>query len=443
MENLSGGRLAPLEARIGLEFRDKALLEQALTHRSYRGADEAAPPASNERLEFLGDAVLSAVVSFRLHDAHPDWPRGALTKARAAVVSKARLAEIARGLGLGEFLLLGKGEERSGGRARPRILACALEALIGAGFVELAFPGRYRYAAQAGVRRIFGPLLDHVARLHPDVGRDATLWAIAGAVDKTTTQPEIAPSGESSDEAMLAPVEARIGFRFPDRSLLRQALVRDSYVRDRADRLRLGNGRLAFLGDALLHHALTMHIYAMCPTWTAKDMTELRNLAADDATLGAIGRDLGLGESMLMSPVEEARGGRTSPAALAGAVKALVAAAIQALEPEPERLALRAFVLKIMEPSLRAVTEEYTDHKSAFQEWALRVRRALPRYRVLSISGPDHNKTFVVEVRLGNQVMGSGAGSSKRQAQQEAARQALANAQAQASQPNIDPTAGP
>jgi len=435
MKNLAGGRLGALEARIGLEFRDQALLEQALTHRSYRGSEPDAPPLSNERLEFLGDAVLSAVIAVRLYDAHPEWSRGALTKARAAVVSKARLAEIARDLGLGDFLLLGKGEERSGGRARPRILACALEALIGAAFVELAFPNRYHYAAQAGVRRIFGPLLAQVARLHPDVGRDATLWAMCEAADETPPHPEVARSAESSDADILAAVEARVCFRFPDQSLLRQALIRDSYVHDRLDPSRLGNGRLAFLGDALLHHALTMHIYAMCLTWTAKEMTELRNLATDDATLGAIGHDLGLGECMLMSPLEKARGGRAAPAALAGAVKALVAAAVLPLAPEPERRALRSFVLKIMEPSLRAVTEECADDKSAFQEWALRVRKALPKYRVLSTSGPDHDTTFVIEVRLGNEVMGTGSGNSKRQAEQEAARQALVKAQAEGPQP--------
>jgi len=435
MENLSGGRLAAVEGRIGLQFSDQALLEQALTHRSYRGGDAAAPPLSNERLEFLGDAVLSAVIAVRLYDAHPEWSRGALTKARAALVSKARLAEIARGLGLGESLLLGQGEERSGGRSRPSILACALEALIGAAFVELAFPNRYHYAAQAGVRRIFGPLLAQVARLHPDVGRDAALWAICQDADEAPDHPDVSHSAESPDADLLAAVEARVGFKFPDRSLLRQALIRDSYVHDPSDPSRLGNGRLAFLGDALLHHAITMHIYAMCPDWTAKEMSELRNLATEDASLGAVGHDLGLGEYLLMSPVEEARGGRTAPAKLAGAVKALVAAAVLPLEPEPERLALRAFVLRIMEPSLRTVGEQYTDHKGALQEWALRVHKTLPRYRVLSTSGPNHDTTFVVEVRLGDEVIGSGSGNSKRQAEQEAARQALLKAQAEGPQP--------
>jgi ribonuclease-3 len=113
---------------------DVALVEQAVTHRSY--AYERGGLPTNERLEFLGDAVLGVVITERLYRAHPDRPEGDLAKLRAAVVNSRALADVARTLGVGRFLRLGKGEEASGGRDKSSILADALEALIGAVYLQ-------------------------------------------------------------------------------------------------------------------------------------------------------------------------------------------------------------------------------------------------------------------------------------------------------------------
>jgi ribonuclease III len=110
------------------------LLERALTHRSY--AYEHGNLPTNERLEFLGDAVLSLVVTDALYHRHPDLAEGRLAKLRAAVVNMRALAHVARALGVGEHVLLGKGEEGSGGRDKSSILADTLEALIGAVYVD-------------------------------------------------------------------------------------------------------------------------------------------------------------------------------------------------------------------------------------------------------------------------------------------------------------------
>jgi ribonuclease-3 len=124
-----------LESRIGYVFNDKSVLKTALTHSSF--ANEAKRRAAcNERLEFLGDSVLSLCVSAYLFNEFPDLPEGDLTRLRAAVVSEAPLAEVARTLGIGEFLLLGRGEEVTGGRARASVLADAIEALIGAIYLD-------------------------------------------------------------------------------------------------------------------------------------------------------------------------------------------------------------------------------------------------------------------------------------------------------------------
>ncbi len=126
--------LEVLEQRLGHAFRDRGLLERALTHTSHiyeRPSDEP-PSGDNEQLEFLGDAILGFVVSEYLVKHNPGFPEGRLSKLKARLVSAARLHEVAQELGLGEFLYLGRGEEMSGGRGKKALLADAVEALIAA-----------------------------------------------------------------------------------------------------------------------------------------------------------------------------------------------------------------------------------------------------------------------------------------------------------------------
>ncbi len=124
-----------LQKRIGYEFRDKELLKTALTHSSYANESKGAI-GSNERLEFLGDSVLSLCISRRLYGEHKKLPEGELTRIRAGLVCEESLCTMARSLGLGKFLLLGKGERAGGGEHRPSILADAFEALLGALFLD-------------------------------------------------------------------------------------------------------------------------------------------------------------------------------------------------------------------------------------------------------------------------------------------------------------------
>ncbi|MEC7373808.1 MAG: ribonuclease III [Actinomycetota bacterium] len=123
-----------LEERLGYHFVEPGLLVHALTHRSW--CAEHPGDESNERLEFLGDAVLGVVVTDHLFSAFPDLPEGQLAKARAAVVSSTTLAEVGRELGVGLDLRLGKGEDASGGREKPSILADAVEAVLGAMYLD-------------------------------------------------------------------------------------------------------------------------------------------------------------------------------------------------------------------------------------------------------------------------------------------------------------------
>lgn len=131
---MSAGGLAVLAERIGVEFEDLSVLEAAMRHRSWCAENGALE--SNERLEFLGDAVLGLVVTTHLFRTYPTFPEGELAKVRAAVVSSVSLAEVAQEIGLGQHLLLGKGENQSGGRQKRSILADAVEAMIGATYMH-------------------------------------------------------------------------------------------------------------------------------------------------------------------------------------------------------------------------------------------------------------------------------------------------------------------
>jgi len=126
--------LSQLTARLGYAFTDISLLETAMHHRSWNAENEGGE--SNERLEFLGDAVLGWVVADIVYSQHSDLPEGKLTDLRKSVVNAIALAEVAVELGIGEFLMLGKGEDTAGGREKTSILSDALEAVIGAVYID-------------------------------------------------------------------------------------------------------------------------------------------------------------------------------------------------------------------------------------------------------------------------------------------------------------------
>jgi ribonuclease III len=149
-----------LEAALGIEL-DPDLLDRALTHRSFAYENGGLP--TNERLEFLGDSVLGLVVTTALFHDHPDLPEGRLAKLRASVVNSRALADVARSLGplgLGPYLLLGKGEETTGGRDKESILADTLEALLGAIYLQHGLE-----VAKYVVHRLFDPVMAQAARL--------------------------------------------------------------------------------------------------------------------------------------------------------------------------------------------------------------------------------------------------------------------------------------
>lgn len=161
-------------AALGATLPD-ALMEQAVTHRSFAYENGGLP--TNERMEFLGDAVLGLVVTESLYRRYPDVAEGHLAKMRAAIVNARALADVGRSLGLGALLRLGRGEEITGGRDKSSILADTLEAVIGAVYLEHGLA-----AAEAVVHRLFDPLVEHASTLGAGLDWKTSLQELTAAL---------------------------------------------------------------------------------------------------------------------------------------------------------------------------------------------------------------------------------------------------------------------
>lgn len=151
------------EKLVGLDFKDKDLLKQAFTHRSFLNEHKNLKGKHNERLEFLGDAVLELVITHYLYDEYPDKNEGDLTSVRSALVNATTCAEVAKKIGVNDYLLLSKGEAKDEGRARQYILANALEAIIGAIYLDLGYEKARDF------------ILEHIAPLTARIVREE-LW---------------------------------------------------------------------------------------------------------------------------------------------------------------------------------------------------------------------------------------------------------------------------
>ena len=165
-----------LEEKLGVRFKNRALLERALTHSSAvpdlrTGKDDSPQLGDNERLEFLGDAVLDLLASEYLLENFPDWSEGQLSKSRARLVNARALERAARRLGLGEHLRLGRGEEKTGGRDKPALLADGFEAVVAAVYLDAGFEA----AAQLLRRVVFDQTVEERGESIADSDRKSAL----------------------------------------------------------------------------------------------------------------------------------------------------------------------------------------------------------------------------------------------------------------------------
>ncbi len=191
---------AALAERLGHSFGDLNLLRHALAHRSWCGEQEGGAP-SNERLEFLGDAVLSLVVARYTYDRYPTFAEGQLAKIRSAVVNARVLAGVAGRLGLGDVLLLGRGEEASGGRTKASILADAFEAVLGAVYLDAGWD-----AAVQLVLRELGEPIERAGREPDDYDHKSRLQERAVREGAGPPRYVVTGSGPDHDRAYVAEV---------------------------------------------------------------------------------------------------------------------------------------------------------------------------------------------------------------------------------------------
>lgn len=223
-------------------------------------------------------------------------------------------------------------------------------------------------------------------------------------------------------ERAREPVEELVGVTFRDRELLRRALTHRSYAHENALPPGHTYERLEFLGDAVLDVVLSEYLYRNHPELDEGDLTRIRSYLVNMNSLADAARKMGLGEHLYLSRDERADGGGDKSSIIADALEALIGAVyLDRGLKEAERVCLRIFGDKLEE----AVSGRLDyDYKSQLQEYLVKEKGMLPRYR-LREEGPDHRKVFHATVFAGEKRLGRGSGSSKKEAEQEAAREAL------------------
>jgi len=225
----------------------------------------------------------------------------------------------------------------------------------------------------------------------------------------------------------LGPLEARIGYEFSDIGLLEHALTHRSRAHEDASGGVIDNESLEFLGDAVLGFVIADMLFQRYPTHSEGYKSKVKASIVSATALTRLAEQIDLGRYVLLGRGEEKTGGRRKHAILADGFEALIAA----IYLDGGIDAARGFILSLFGPLLtgagdRAAEASFTeDWKSALQEWLQKEGRGLPSYRLASAEGPDHRKRFDVEVVIGGEPCGRAAGGSKKEAEQQAAREAL------------------
>ncbi len=221
----------------------------------------------------------------------------------------------------------------------------------------------------------------------------------------------------------LATLQQTLGVSFKEPSLLKQALVHSSYVNENPSLAPVSNERLEFLGDAVLGMVVAAKLYADFPHLSEGEMTKFRAVLVRRDTLTRMARVIRLGDHLYMGKGEQASGGRDKPANLAGALEAVIAAIFL----DQGSAITQSFILRLLDTELQKVVSQHTgtDYKSQLQELIQAREQQTPTYHVIEATGPDHDKRFTVEVRLGDTILGRGSGKSKKAAEAEAARSTL------------------
>ena len=219
---------------------------------------------------------------------------------------------------------------------------------------------------------------------------------------------------------MIKDLETAIGYRFHNISLLQNALTHSSYANERWHNSLLRNERLEFLGDSVLGMLVAEYLYRNFPDRPEGELTRMRADMVCEQTLAAVANRIGIGEHLLLGHGEEQGGGRSRNSILADAMESVIAACFLDGGMEAALGIVQKFIL--VEVPVKKLHN--TDYKTTLQELVQRKKNQTLIYALVGQSGPDHNKQFVVEVSLNGSVVGKGTGTSKKRAEQDAARDA-------------------
>ena len=220
---------------------------------------------------------------------------------------------------------------------------------------------------------------------------------------------------------MLKDLETAIGYKFKNITLLQNALTHSSYANEQWHDSLKSNERLEFLGDSVLGMVVAEHLYKTQPDRPEGDLTRMRADMVCETSLAEIARKIRLGDHLLLGKGEEQSGGRNRPSILADAVESVIAACFLDGGMTPAEAFIREFVLC----NVPVRVMKNTDYKTALQELVQQKKNQQLVYTLAGESGPDHDKQFVVELTLNGKVVGKGVGTSKKRAEQDAARVAL------------------
>ena len=220
---------------------------------------------------------------------------------------------------------------------------------------------------------------------------------------------------------MIKDMEAAIGYTFKNITLLQNALSHSSYANERWHDSLKSNERLEFLGDSILGMVTAEYLYRNFPDRPEGDLTRMRADMVCERALAVVAERIGLGQHLLLGHGEEAGGGRSRDSILADAVESVIAACFLDGGMDAARKFVDTFVLtEVPVKKLRNA-----DYKTALQELVQQKKNQVLSYALVAESGPDHDKHFTVEVSLNGKVVGTGDGSSKKRAEQDAARAAI------------------
>ncbi|MDY4755955.1 MAG: ribonuclease III [Candidatus Faecousia sp.] len=221
---------------------------------------------------------------------------------------------------------------------------------------------------------------------------------------------------------MIKDLEAAIGYHFHNISLLQNALTHSSYANERWHNSLLSNERLEFLGDSILGMLVAEYLFRSFPNRPEGELTRMRADMVCEKTLAAVANSIHLGDHLLLGHGEEQGGGRSRDSILADAMESVIAACFLDGGMEAALQIIRRFIL-VEVPVTRL---HNADYKTQLQELVQQKRNQVLSYSLARESGPDHDKQFEVEVCINGSVVGTGRGSSKKRAEQDAARAAIA-----------------